>query len=185
MTNACGLFRLLFHRFSSRHLVGLGSRQETMPSAHRTAPTLETIPTEMKLMVASHLDPDVPLDLRWSQMAQHDAESRRASLRSLSLVSRSWAAALAGLKWQVRPTLSSCQNSLVPDQAEALLPGRLCPFVLQTLIACWNSPATGCLSTDRNSSLWCCCGGPPPTSRSLMTCPTSGELLRPQNASQA
>ncbi|KWU43007.1 hypothetical protein RHOSPDRAFT_35393 [Rhodotorula sp. JG-1b] len=84
-----------------------------MPSAHRTAPTLETIPTEMKLMVASHLDPDVPLDLRWSQMAQHDAESRRASLRSLSLVSRSWAAALAGLKWQTLPVRAADLDCLL------------------------------------------------------------------------
>ncbi|TKA51036.1 hypothetical protein B0A53_05831 [Rhodotorula sp. CCFEE 5036] len=71
-----------------------------MQNAYRTGPTLETIPTELKLEIASHLDPDVPLDSRWSEMAQHEAQSRRPVLRSLSLVSRSWAAALAELRWQ-------------------------------------------------------------------------------------
>ena len=67
--------------------------------------TLETIPPELKLEIAAHLDPDVPLNLRWSEMAQREAQSHRATLASLSLVSRSWAAALAGRRWQVRRTL--------------------------------------------------------------------------------
>lgn len=73
-----------------------------MQSAYRIGATLETIPTELKLEIASHLDPDVPNDLRWSKAAQHDAQSHRAAIRSFSLVSRSWAAALAGQRWQVR-----------------------------------------------------------------------------------
>ncbi|KAG0660616.1 hypothetical protein C6P46_004479 [Rhodotorula mucilaginosa] len=71
-----------------------------MPGVDRIGATLETIPTELKLMIADHFDPDVPLDLRWSQMEQHEAQSRRPTLASLSLVSRSWAAVLGGLRWQ-------------------------------------------------------------------------------------
>ena len=78
-----------------------------MQGDDRVGATLETIPTELKLMITDHLDPDVPVHLRWSHMAQREAQSRRATLASLSLVSRSWAAALAGRRWQVRFTLSS------------------------------------------------------------------------------
>lgn len=78
---------------------------EMMHDADRTVPTLETIPAELKLAIADHLDPDVPLDLRWSGVAQHDAQTRRSAIRALSLVSRSWAAALEDLRWQVRRTL--------------------------------------------------------------------------------
>lgn len=60
-----------------------------MQNAYRTGATLQAIPTEMKLEIASHLDPDVPNDVRWSQMAQHEAQSCRAAIRTLSLVSRS------------------------------------------------------------------------------------------------
>lgn len=80
-----------------------------MQNAYRSGPTLETIPTELKLMIAAHLDPDVPHDLRWSQLAQHDAQIRRPTLASLSLVSRSWAAALEGLRCAVScPAPSPC-----------------------------------------------------------------------------
>lgn len=78
---------------------------ERMQDDNRTVPTLENIPAELKLAIADYFDPDVPLDLRWSGLAQHDAQSRRAAIRSLSLVSRSWAAALEDLRWQVRRTL--------------------------------------------------------------------------------
>lgn len=78
-----------------------------MPGVDRIGATLETIPTELKLMIADHFDPDVPLDLRWSQMEQHEAQSRRPTLASLSLVSRSWATVLGGLRWQVRCAVRS------------------------------------------------------------------------------
>ena len=81
-----------------------------MQSAYRIGATLETIPTELKLEIASHLDPDVPPDLRWSKAAQHKAQSHRAAVRSFSLVSRSWAAALAGQRWQVRQTPRSSSS---------------------------------------------------------------------------
>lgn len=76
-----------------------------MQDDDRTVPTLETIPAELKLVIADYFDPDVPLDLRWSGLAQQEAQSRRAAIRALSLVSRSWAAALEDLRWQVRRTL--------------------------------------------------------------------------------
>lgn len=78
---------------------------ERMEGDERIVPTLENIPAELTLMIADHFDPNVSLDLRWSQTAQHEAQSRRAGIRSLSLVSRSWAAALEDLRWQVRRTL--------------------------------------------------------------------------------
>jgi hypothetical protein len=170
----------------------------------------------------------------WSEMAQREAQSHRATLASLSLVSRSWAAALAGrrrrdlqlqlgrnrlersadlfialhrfqsasLPKETRTSRSTCAglrwrsakrratvlhsprfrlcraaddvptrggvcgvpatsglreplpNCATQAKARRLLPGRLCTSVLQTLIACWNSPATGCLDTERKSSLW-------------------------------
>ncbi|KWU43005.1 hypothetical protein RHOSPDRAFT_35391 [Rhodotorula sp. JG-1b] len=71
-----------------------------MQSAYRIGATLQKIPTELKLEIASHLNPDVPPDLRWSKAAQYEAQSHRAAVRSFSLVSRSWAAALAGQRWQ-------------------------------------------------------------------------------------
>ncbi|GAA5990873.1 hypothetical protein JCM10908_000059 [Rhodotorula pacifica] len=64
------------------------------------AHTLDTLPTELKLKIAAYLDPFVPLDSRWSQMALNDAESYRGAVQALSLVSRSWAAVLKDLRWQ-------------------------------------------------------------------------------------
>ena len=82
-----------------------------MQRVERIGATLETIPTELKLMIADHFNPNIPHDLRWSQMARYDAQSRRATLASLSLISRSWAAALEGLRWQVRRAARSpCIN---------------------------------------------------------------------------
>lgn len=89
-----------------------------MQNAYRIGATFETIPTELKLMIAAHLDPDVPNDLRWSEMAHGEARVRRPAVRSLSLVSRSWATALEDLRWQVRrsphfvPLLSVLQSEL-------------------------------------------------------------------------
>jgi hypothetical protein len=80
-----------------------------MQDDDRTVPTLETIPAELKLVIADYFDPDVPLDLRWSQVAQYESQSRRAAVRSLSLVSRNWAVALEDLRWQVsRAARSPC-----------------------------------------------------------------------------
>lgn len=56
-----------------------------MQSAYRIGATLETIPTELKLEIASHLDPGIPNDLRWSKAAQHDAES--TALQSVRFLS--------------------------------------------------------------------------------------------------
>lgn len=79
-----------------------------MQNIHRIGATLETLPAELKLTVAAHFDPDVPHDLRWSQLAQHDAQIRRATLASLSLVSRSWAGVLESLRWKVRRARPPC-----------------------------------------------------------------------------
>lgn len=126
-----------------------------MQEAYRIGATLETIPTELRLMIAAHLDPDVPLDLRWSGLAQQEAQRRRATLASLPLVSRSWAEALAGQRWQVRRTLRGgvAVPFITDERAEVFLLDRCCTFALQTPNAYWNSPATGCLGTERKSSL--------------------------------
>lgn len=59
-----------------------------MQSAYRIGATLETIPTELKLMIASHLDPDVPLNLRWSEMRSwhlpYGGQQRPERFRALS-----------------------------------------------------------------------------------------------------
>ena len=95
-------------RLHLSHLVRQRRRQETMQSAHRIVATLETIPTDLKLMIADHFGPDVPLDLRWSRVAQREARTRRGTLASLSLISRSWASALEGLRWKVRCARPPC-----------------------------------------------------------------------------
>lgn len=162
---------------------------DTMQDADRAVPTFENIPAELNLTIAAHLDPDVPLDLRWSEMAQHEAQSRRPALRSLSLVSRSWAAALADLRWQVRRTLPLRGDVIDTSPAEPPpFPGRFYTSMLQIPNACWSSPATTCLASEQRSRLWSSHGGPTPTSGIChlpATHPMCSKLSLPQRASPA
>ncbi|TKA51959.1 hypothetical protein B0A53_05043 [Rhodotorula sp. CCFEE 5036] len=57
-----------------------------MQNAYRPGPTLETIPTELKLEIASHLEPDVPLAVRWSEVAQREAQNTESLLE----LARDW-----------------------------------------------------------------------------------------------
>ncbi|GAA5990871.1 hypothetical protein JCM10908_000058 [Rhodotorula pacifica] len=66
----------------------------------RPKPSLESIPTELKLKIASHLDPRLPNHLNWSYVARTEYEGRRSAVIALSQVSRSWAAVLENFRWQ-------------------------------------------------------------------------------------
>lgn len=74
----------------------------TSSDRSRVPPTLESIPTEIKLKISKHLDPTLPIEDRWSYVRQVEADEKRRAVLALSLVSRSWNAALEELKWQVR-----------------------------------------------------------------------------------